>query len=457
MKESREEFLDIVEDITSLIRENAVKRLKLNTFEEIQTNKKKFISEVHKDFHKAQLKICEGLINKEKELKKLQYELKSVRRKKKSNTIANINSEIRINNFRQLVYRKLADSIAWQIIKGQHYIARRLFIHQLPPKITSSNINDIITLVNELNIKDDQSFALISDLTSFIQIGDIIQNTPKGIYLIEVKEGEKNKFARELLDNLNLPDEIDYDQIFPDCFDTKMKEQVIRMHKQDIRAKRAKEVINKGVGKDPISGRNTFINEVNSELDYYYDVIERLIKESESKDWAYDVVDECLHIGAYRNNWLAYGPFALEYIIKETTGKVVKPISLLNNINIQITEPIFLKPFNKKTLRDILSGEVMVYMSLDYEQVIRKFKALGVIAKWSSRKETHQLMNGDPNKQELIRIDNQALNISNDKASFHLGSGFFVRIVSDNLKPNNAINLFTEMLNISGIPKGSAE
>lgn len=446
MNESKEEFLNIVDDLTSLIRENAVNRLKLNSFGEIQNNREKFISEVHKDFHKAQLKIGAGLINKEEELKKLQVDLKNARRKNDTKTVTEIKSEIIVINFRQSVYRKLADSIAWQLINGHHYIARRLFIHQPSPIITSSNINDVMSRVNELNSNDTQSFALISDLTSFVQIGDILQNTPKGIYIIEAKEGEKNEIAREILDYLNLPDDINYDEVFPDSFDKKMKEQVKRMHRQDVRAKRAKEVINKGIGKDPYSGRDIFINEVNSDLEYYYNVIEKLIDESKSKDWAYDVIDECLHIGAYRNKWLAYGPAALEYIIKETTGKVVKPINLLNNINIQITVPLFLKPFNSETLRNILSGEIMIYMSLDYEQVIRKFKALGVEAKWSSRKETHQLKEDNPEKQELITIDNQAISISNSNVSLHLGSGFFVRIVSDNLRPNSAINLFAEML-----------
>ena len=98
-------------------------------------------------------------------------------------------------------------------------------------------------------------------------------------------------------------------------------------------------------------------------------------------------------------------------------------------------------------LRDILSGKVMIFMALDYEQVIKKFADKGVEAKWSSRKETSKLKQGDPYKKELITIENQAINISNDNFSLHLGSGFFVRIVSDNLRPNNAINLFTEMLN----------
>src|SRR5690606_26016656 len=327
-----------------------------------------------------------------------------------------------VNHFRQLVYRKLADSIAWQLIKGQHYVARRLFINQPPPVINSSNISDVIKRVNELN-KDEQSFALISDLTSFIQIGDILWKTPKGLSIIEAKEGEKNETARELLDYLNLPEETDYDKVFPPYFNPKMKEQIKRMHRQDVRATRAVDVINNSIGKDPVSGKPMFITEVTSELDYYYDDIERLINDSKEKDWAYDVIDECLHIGAYRNNWTSYGSSVLEYIVKQITAKDIKSIALLNNLNIQITEPLFLKPFDNKTILELLSGEVMIYMVLDYEQIIKKFNAQGVKANWSSKKETHKIKDGDPYSREIITLDNQAINISYNNHSLHLGSG----------------------------------
>lgn len=446
MEETKLQFLNKVDKIISLIRENAVKRLNYKSFHEIQENSALFYIEVHKDFAEAQNIICEGLLEKEEELEKYKNDLKSARQNKNKNLISELKTKLIVNHFRQLVYRKLADSIAWQLINGQHYIARRLFINHPPPVVKNSNITDVMNRVNELNKIDGQSFALISDLTSFIQIGDILWKTPKGITLIEAKEGEKNETAREILDLLKLPEEANYDEAFPPTFNHKMKEQIKRIHRQDVRAIRAADVINNNIGTDPVSGKPMIITEVNYEHEFYFDDIERLIKESKEKDWAYDIIDECLHIGAYRNNWTEYGPTALELIVKQTTGKEIKSIGLLNNLNIQITEPIFLKPFDNKTILELLSGEVMIYMVLDYEQIINKFNAQGVTANWSSKKETHKLKDGNPYSREIITIENQAISISYKKHSLHLGSGFFVRIVSDNLKPNNAVNLFTEMV-----------
>src|SRR5690606_10340458 len=167
-EESKSEFLNKVDKTISLIRENAIKRLQYKSFEEIQKNSTSFFAEVHKDFSKAQRIICNGLLEKEEELEKIKIALKNARRDKNKNLVTELETKKIVNHFRQLVYRKLADSIAWQLIKGQHYVARRLFINQPPPVINSSNISDVIKRVNELN-KDEQSFALISDLTSFIQ------------------------------------------------------------------------------------------------------------------------------------------------------------------------------------------------------------------------------------------------------------------------------------------------
>jgi hypothetical protein len=440
--EDKSEFLDIVQRINKLIREEAVERLGYNSLEEIKANSERFYSEVHSDFQIAQNLILENLIKKEEQLEQLKSELKLQRKEKKDANIKDINSEIWRNNFRQNVFRKLADSIAWQLIKGQHYIARRFYIRAEPPIIKESNITDVKRRVDIYNKEDSQSFALINDLTSFLQIGDILRKTPDGLFIIEAKEGEMNDIARNILDYVDIKDAEELKNIFPDTFDEKLKTQILRMHRQDLRANRAVEVINNEEGIDPYSEKPIKVFETETELDYYYDEIKILIHESRKKNWAYSVIDDCLHIGAYRNEWRNIGKETIERIVYEISGKKIPAFSLLQNLLIQISEPIFLKPFDDSIIRELLSGEVHVFMAIDFDKVIELFNKKGVSAKWLSRKETHKLKENEPYANELLIFENRAIGLTNGADSGELASGFLTRIISDNIYPRIAIDLF---------------
>lgn len=443
--ENKNDFLDVVQKIHQLICVDAVKRLGYTSIEEIKNNSTRFYSEVHSDFELAQNLILRNIITKEEELEFLKTELKIKRREKKNDEIKNLNSEIFRNSYRRTVFRKLADSIAWQLINGQHYIARRFYLREKPPFIKDSNIADVKRRVDKLNDEDSQSFALINDLTSFLQIGDILRKTPEGMFIIEAKEGEMNDIARNILDYIDINEQEELKNVFPSNFDEKLKSQILRMHRQDIRANRVVEIIENEEGIDPFSEKPIKIFEADTKLEFFYDEITLLIHESKKKNWAYNVIDDCLHIGAYRNKWINIGKETIENIVYQISGKKIHAFSLLQNLVIEISMPLFLKPFENDAIRELLAGEVLVFMAIDFEKVIELFTKKGISARWLSRKETHKLKETDEYQTELLIIENRAICLYNDEISVELASGFLARIISDNLYPKVAIDLFSEM------------
>jgi len=92
------------------------------------------------------------------------------------------------------MYRKLMDCVAWQMLEMQLYAARRLYQSQRPPSLKHSNFNSVKSASDFETSEDHAKFALISDLTSFVQVGDLlVYDADKGLAVVEVKEGEKNK------------------------------------------------------------------------------------------------------------------------------------------------------------------------------------------------------------------------------------------------------------------------
>ena len=76
-----------------------------------------------------------------------------------------------MENFKEHIIRKLADSIAWRMIGGQNYIARRLCLRESSrPTLKASSLASVLNIVNEYNDSNPLGFALISDITSFVQL-----------------------------------------------------------------------------------------------------------------------------------------------------------------------------------------------------------------------------------------------------------------------------------------------
>lgn len=75
--------------------------------------------------------------------------------------------------------RKSMDSIAWQLFNYDITVMRRLYYGQELIDITDSNLDSELYYIDEYVKENPEGFVLISDLTSFIQVGDIVTFTPQ--------------------------------------------------------------------------------------------------------------------------------------------------------------------------------------------------------------------------------------------------------------------------------------
>src|SRR5690606_4845983 len=100
-------------------------------------------------------------------------------------------------DFNEHILRKLADSIAWQILRENH-IVRRFCTSDKLQTIQPSNLRREKKFVDSYNESNPLSFALLSDITSFIQIGDalIFNYEDNTRIVVELKDGETNETVR---------------------------------------------------------------------------------------------------------------------------------------------------------------------------------------------------------------------------------------------------------------------
>lgn len=442
--ESEREFEDNFKLIYTFACKNGLDKVKIDFSNPIDKNSKAlFISECNNGFKIAQNLISDRLFQYENEISLLKQDLK-LHKNIKGNT-NQTNEKIFELNYRVILIRKLADSIAWQIINSQNYIARRFYLGVPPPKLSTSNFRSVKEVADSLNNSCPLSFALISDLTTFIHIGDLLFKKLNIFKIIEVKEGKKNDEAMQIIEKLNSDNITINIENLEESFDRNFAKQVFRFNNQIIRGERASNLLTNENGFDPKTNNPIKIVEYSSSTHYYYSTIQSLIEKSKEKNWCFDVIDNgILFIGAYRNDYLLIAETTTMKLINEFTNKKTPIFDFIQNLRIPISEPIFIKPLKDEYKFDIVFGRVRVMIVINFDKLFNAFKDFGVIAKWLSKSETHKYK--ETISSGLLIIDNKAIGLKYKGFDFVLGDSFISRIISDNMTPTSAINVYLKLL-----------
>lgn len=85
-------------------------------------------------FKIAQQKIVTELRELQSFVRVKKAEIKQARRDKNKSKEDDITEVLSILNYQNNIFRNLADSIAWQLLNGEHYIYRRLYTHETNDK-----------------------------------------------------------------------------------------------------------------------------------------------------------------------------------------------------------------------------------------------------------------------------------------------------------------------------------
>lgn len=242
----------------------------------ISNDRVKFIEKVHEGYYIAQEDIVEYLIAIEKFEDEKKIELKVSRKRREKREEAIIISKIKEGEFYSLVLRKIADTIAWSILKELH-IVKQFYTGSTLIQLKSSNIESVKKYISQEK-SYLESFCLITDITSFIQIGDILKIEPSNgsyiIKIIELKEGEVNNRIFQLFSNENCIKESGMK--FIQEYGEKGILQIKRIVKQKKAVENTISLITNDKGYDPIFKVPKTISKETLELTFFVDKISSL-------------------------------------------------------------------------------------------------------------------------------------------------------------------------------------
>ncbi|AZA52117.1 hypothetical protein [Chryseobacterium sp. G0201] len=399
-------------------------------------------------FKVGQKKILLELRQLQEKSKEVQQELKIARQERNKELVEEILIKVKTIEYQESIFKNLADSIAWQMVNGEHYLYRRLYTGEEGVKdLLDKSFEYVINFSDQVNA-DPDAFCLISDITNNIQLGDCLITDKEGIKVSEIKSGHMNFKALDIIAERKLTDDNFDEKKLSDEFDGKFMKQIKRMVVQKGKTDRAAKIVQDHKGPDPKYKDTTiFIVENDFTLETYHGDLISLSKQLETKDWAYTSVGAIVHVGMYKNDWRIPGQFTLKQLCDPFPF-----VDLMASRGILICEPIFLKPFSEDIIMDIVFGRMKVYIGIDYNNFIKFSNDLGVKASWSAPKELQKYLEDYPHdRREIFSFENKGIKIEIDGNEIFVGHGFFTKILFDHFLPETMILKYNgTMENIGG-------
>ncbi|MES2275457.1 MAG: hypothetical protein V4592_05515 [Bacteroidota bacterium] len=397
---------------------------------------KLFTANVHEGWKLAQKKILAHLLLLEKETDDLKEKVKTAKSAKEKRALRNQKLQLKAVEIKERMLRHLIDTIAWSMIGGQLYIARRLFQGTDGEKrLMKTNIGSVMAAADKYN-ENDADFALITDLSAYVQTGDLLViKAGKGLEIVEVKEGDVNHRILNVLDDLMAKDKTMEEAFGELKDDPKALEQLERNLKQYKKTMSTLEILKNDKGEDD-KGRQVNIITPEEETPMFDDRLAAMYEKlQENGMWAYENIDGCLHIGMYQGHFRDGGHIILEGLAKQHGGPyfIVDYVSIMKSLH----KPLFVAPFLREFIFDLLFQRVKLYFVVEVEPFMALFNRYGMRAEWMRRSETTRLKE-EYQLDELFLVDNRGIKVTHDETQqvSYLQSGIFNKLYFEHIYPD---------------------
>jgi hypothetical protein len=401
---------------------------------------KKFRRACHKGYDSAQREIVDML---------------------KTNAVDSISNEDRY--YREMLIRKVADAIAFSITGNSMHIIKRLCFHDRIPKLQMDNLDRYLREANRINAENRDKFTLISDLTTFVHVADLItidlSKTPRSVQFIELKEGRINAHIAEIVQEYELSeDSVDKVEIDPRLINKHQKKQATRVLRQSLRLSQAETAIEKDEGIDIATGMNVRHSAHVYEKDCYDHILREICGTALAVGLEAATINYCLHLGVGWTTELAssackyallktredYSAIALAAEEAKKTIAVAPLVTMYDlvyfNMSAAAAYPLTLWDLSFEDRRRIAERKLIVYAAIDLPAFIRFAQSLDIELSWSSRKQTakHEQLAG---KRNVKSWDNRQLKFD----QLFIGPGTWSRMLAELMTPYSVLTSLKRM------------
>lgn len=360
-----------------------------------------------------------------------------------------IQSHEPLSHSHHVLFTGIADAMAWQLLGQQLCHARRFYKGHPPVNLKESNFESVTFCAEEMARREPGSISIISDLTSFVQVGDLLKMDLHGRTTVaEVKEGKKN---HEILDFMNFFIETPCQHAlnhFAQKHGESGLKQLGRMFRQGERMGHVTEVMWKGESIDPDTQQTIHIPEKPVYIGNWDEELNDTVEVCDARGWGWNIVDDCLFIGAYsKETHNGNGHLLFNMLFDEFEGGIGSPRVRLNDC---MVSPLALTMFNLNISEehkfDILFGRKNVCLGLNIVNFLDRLKEAGITVRPATNKEASQM---EQKGAKLYRFQGKAVLIGTGTHEVYLSDGMFMRIFFHGQRPIATVKAILSNLSVT--------
>ncbi len=262
-----------------------------------------FIQKCHYGFDLAQRQLGRLVVEYERRIRLLEADLKEFRRARDPRVKA-VEELIAVLQNRQLVLRRILDSILYTVLLPDTSIQRRLTsneeIRGIDPDVTLRTLEVSV----ERNRSNRFRFNIVADLTTVILYGDLLEIDKKSTRkdrqwrLIELKDGKMNELIGAELWSQGSSSTEEAISALEAAHGKSAAKQARRMVRQQQRLTQLDEIIDTDRGTDPYAGHLIMRSPEMVKLQHYRPAIETAYAQAKANGAGGAVISECIMIVA---------------------------------------------------------------------------------------------------------------------------------------------------------------
>lgn len=375
---------------------------------------------------------------------------------------------LQVMRARQQVLRRLIDSILFQILfpdeRALRYFAIEDRLHPIDPPV----LMRMAEIAHQRNNEDRLKFNVISDLTTAVQIGDLVEvdrtNRAKTSWrVIELKEGKMNTVLSSLIEEKggSLTDQ-DFATLKATHGEAAAR-QARRMLRQREREESFRDIMETDQGMSPHYHMPVHVTPEAHETGSYMGTIQRICDDAKQHGVAITTVDGCLRllaanpgrprwpkgfmIGPVRHCFYHIGEQVSECVIDDPAKaqtevqamRDIPPVAdlIAHNMYDPLATPIFIFQ-DPEIVKNLIMGRLRVFVQFDFRRFFEQASSQGMQLSWASQKETEDykgmsgIIPGSPGSY-AVRVT-----IPGAPEQILLG-GFFRRVIGDFTPPRDLL------------------
>lgn len=347
-------------------------------------------------------------------------------------------NEHNLSYSKELLLRSTADSIAWTFFGHELYKARLYYQEERQPDLKNCNLDSVIKVAESYIEAHPDAMPLISDLTSFLQVGDLLISCPDtGLLTYEVKEGEMNHKILSVIDEcIKAPPE-EALKSFVINEGPKAFKQLLRVQRQADRMKYVESVISNDKGVNPDTTKKIKIFEPTINIESWDETLVKTLEESEKKGWAINTFNNCVFIGCYSTpDTVKKGHIAFNYWLDNTGSPDCPRIKLTDTMKTPLALTIFNRHMPEDLKFDILFGRKHVCVGICIEAFMVECLKRKLTVRNASNKEKGRLANSGVYP---YTYKNNVIMIGNGKNEMPLTEGIVFRTLYHSQNPISLI------------------